>query len=471
MSTLIREEEMESDALSRTFESQLNLNKNVNSRRKLCYFGYACRKPRCNFAHSKEELNTTPVFNQVCNKLPGCVYKAACHYIHPNEPDQKKFDPNSTPLVYSAPRAHFPNAVDSDKPNLIKMQDYLQQSAKELNLPEPHSVDFPMPKTILFLPDGTKFVVYDSREDSANEFDSERVIIFGTPNGLKDLRSSNNWAFDSSKRNVPKHFAEMTSVFALVEESEEKRVRPSMVVLSTQPIHLNFRAVLDKLVEAVEWSPSMVYVDQNQQMIIACKRKFRSARILSCFFHFCRRIYDEIEKNDVVLARYSIDPSFEFECKRLAMLAIVPVDKLREAFDLICSEVRQKYRDMLDPVFEFIEKSFIGNESVPDFDPAFWNLSDRVRNDLLQCSNSLAAWSEVFGKPRKVPGVWSWINKLRSELPMRSTNNQGVKSSHDVMFEKLKTTLKMKKELDAKKVDLKTFIDKLALDFEFPTEE
>ncbi|KAI6240410.1 hypothetical protein M3Y99_00473200 [Aphelenchoides fujianensis] len=447
--------------------------RNLNRRRKFCTYLQNCRRAQCDFAHSEAELNTSPLYNKVCPRLETCEYGACCHFIHPDEPTQKPYKPTNA-INHLAPTSTKRPQV-SKKSNLEMVQKATHNTRALQTLPPPQTSDFEIPRAAVELNNGENFVLFDSRDDPTvvSQLKGGRFIMFGAKETIAELHAE-QWAFDSMEHHVPKHFHSLTSVFGLPDDGVEVKGRPAVVIISTLPLAAFFKFALEKLCEKLpNVRPSTIFVEFDRSVIAECGRRFRGGlKIVGCFAHFARRLHEEIEKNDHAYSQLLIDQEFESSCRRLALLALVPPSKLRAAFDLLKADVQKKYGRMLDPVFEWLERTYIGNGSVPEISPAFWNVSGRVDADLKRCSNLLLAWDAQLGRRivAQHPPIWSWILEMKNEMILPSATHvpSGSWESAADMFEQLSKLAKKETPKVAEgNVQVAEFLERLAPHFRF----
>ena len=96
-------------------------------------------------------------------------------------------------------------------------------------------------------------------------------------------------------------------------------------------------------------------------------------------------------------------------------LSFVPVQDLIIAFDELCNHCGIDKR----PVLDYLETNYIGEQCrdrrlPPLFPREFWNMHNRVVNELPRTNNNLEGWHTRFSTMFRQthPSIWEFIDKL-----------------------------------------------------------
>ena len=70
----------------------------------------------------------------------------------------------------------------------------------------------------------------------------------------------------------------------------------------------------------------------------AARAEFNGARTRGCHFHLCQSIFRKIQENQFI-TRYTDDEEFRINLRKLAALAFLPVDEIKDAFAAVSLQI------------------------------------------------------------------------------------------------------------------------------------
>ena len=126
-------------------------------------------------------------------------------------------------------------------------------------------------------------------------------------------------------------------------------------------------------------APEIALTDFEKAARKALRFHFTNIRLKGCFFHFKQAVGRWIFKNGYKLT-YSLNIDFKKWFRKLSCLAVVPLDQVVEAWDLIQDEARTLNVNV-QPIIKYFQKTWMENGHFP---PEEWNqygsMDDRTNN-------------------------------------------------------------------------------------------
>lgn len=238
----------------------------------------------------------------------------------------------------------------------------------------PSTLDFEIPELVYQLSDGSSFVLYDSYADENSQLNQQedRIILFGIGSTLHELETADDWASDGTFSKVPANFRQLYSIHFRIGQS----FRPGVFALMTKKSAEMYKLMLAKLSELIpNAAPKRIFLDYEAAAIQAYTHQYGGnlsslylsiitfnlddLKFCGCFFHFSQAVYRHIASNNLAV-RYRTDPEFSLFCRFLPSLAFLPLDKVVESFGIVCLKINSKFGNLLAPVLEYFERTFIG---------------------------------------------------------------------------------------------------------------
>ena len=102
--------------------------------------------------------------------------------------------------------------------------------------------------------------------------------------------------------------------------------------------------------------PHTWLIDFEAGMIPAVRQVFPNALVLGCYYHFEQSLIRWLERPENGLAvLYRDDMEFKILCRQFSALAFVPIDTIRESFDILVQSIPQQYAALLANFVEYVQ--------------------------------------------------------------------------------------------------------------------
>ena len=299
---------------------------------------------------------------------------------------------------------HLPNLPDMRR-NIRRQR---QRSGNPLPVPQSkEDIPNPLPPHYRETADGRNFLLVDTNDD-------DRILIFGTEEGVAMLGNYENWFMDGTFKTVPPLYLQLYTIHSLV----DGRTIPAVYALLPDKRRTTYERLLTSLVALnANLAPATVMTDFELGAQSAVKDVFPDAQAKGCFFHFAQAVYRKVQ-SEGLQQRYQEDPNFAMQCRMLAALAFVPVGDTQAAFDELGAELP----DVLQPVVDYVEDTFLGPvrrgiRRAPRYTAAVWSVYDRVNQDLPRTNNSVEGWNSSLSANIGAHHMnfWKFIEVLKRE--------------------------------------------------------
>ena len=142
--------------------------------------------------------------------------------------------------------------VDSVRRNIRRFR---QKAGNPLPVPQTRQdIPYPLPERYRMTNNGEEFLLYDSN-------DEERILLFGTAQGLQVLEQSEHWLMDGTFKTVPPLYLQMYTVHGLF----QGRVVPALyALLPNKQLETYRRLFAAMLTLNMDLSPTTVLLDFEQ---------------------------------------------------------------------------------------------------------------------------------------------------------------------------------------------------------------
>ena len=260
--------------------------------------------------------------------------------------------------------------------------------------------------------DGDPFLRYDNQRD-------DRMVMFGSGESLEFLSQSDHWFMDGTFRIAPPQFAQLYTIHGLRGGRNvvgayalllDKR-RDTYVEMLTELRHMTMNA-----------SPVSVLTDFEMGAVSAMRAVHPNTTQKGCLFHLSQSVYRKVQASGLQ-GIYLEDEAFRTNVRMLPALAFVPLNDVENAFMAVSAAWGGRGRDVLT----YFEETYIGqlragHREQPMFVRSFWNVVDRVEEDLPRTNNSLEGWHSAFARSITCarPSVWTFIRSVKQENAMSS---------------------------------------------------
>ena len=174
-------------------------------------------------------------------------------------------------------------------PSVETLRRNIRSVRQERNLP-------PLPINIAAIPaiphefqiteNGEQFLLYDSGVG-----DEERILVFGSPQGLQLLSQSDNWYADGTFKVIPEVFYQLYTVHAQCGD----RIFPCIFTLLPNKTEDTYTRLLREIVARINGNgPGQILVDFERAAINAFIATIPNAVIKGCFYHLCSNVWKHI---------------------------------------------------------------------------------------------------------------------------------------------------------------------------------
>ena len=165
----------------------------------------------------------------------------------------------------------------------------------------------------------------------------------------------------------------------------DEKMLPLVYVLMQKRTYKAYSEVFDQLKRIAKdkynslLSPEIALTDFEKAARKALKYHFSNIKLKGCFFHFKQAVGRWIFKNGYKQT-YNINTEFKQWFRKLTSLAIVPLDKILEAWDIVQLE-SLSMKVNVKPILKYFQNTWMINGHFP---PEEWNqygsMDDRTNN-------------------------------------------------------------------------------------------
>lgn len=217
--------------------------------------------------------------------------------------------------------------------------------------------------------------------------DSYRHLVFHTTDQLKILTATKTWYMDGTFKIVRQPFVQMFSIHAFLSCGDGTKQVLLVFCLMSRKHAVDYRAVLDSVVECMPRRPAVqtVVADFEKGIWKGVQRAIPGVTIRGCNFHFTQAVWRRIQKYGLAFAYFKRDGVFKF-CKKLMSLAYLPEPHIRPAFEKLTADIK---------------------------DPSLLKLVNYVAKTWLH--SKVSSWT-VFGQPTRTNNdVEGWHRRLNKK--------------------------------------------------------
>jgi len=160
---------------------------------------------------------------------------------------------------------------------------------------------------------------------------------------------------------------------------------------------------------------------------------FQAVIIHGCFYHLTQNIYRKIQSAGLQ-ERYQNDDDLSLSLRMLPALAFVPTIKVIHAFETLQDSMSEE----LAAVTDYFEDNYIGplrrqrQRASPTFAINFWNVHDRVENELPRTNNAVEGWNRKMQSAVGChhPNIWRFIGILKREFGLNHAKMDQLNGGH-----------------------------------------
>lgn len=228
-------------------------------------------------------------------------------------------------------------------------------------------------------------------------------MIFTTIENCNYLKNSQFQILDRTFKSCLELFKQFYVVHGSISRDGNEMVFPLVFALMTgkdEDLYNTLFSNLNKFAEEngiffKENNNLEIITDFEQAAINAINNVFPFAIHSACFFHLQQSIYRKIQALGLV-TQYKNVLEFNFRARKIASLAFLPPEKVKEAWGILKSELED---DEIDLVTYFEENYVIGKirmrfrkKEATRYEPCFpiemWSVHIRTVNEMPRISNS-----------------------------------------------------------------------------------
>ena len=186
--------------------------------------------------------------------------------------------------------------------------------------------DLVLPEEFTTFANGENFLLFDSGSNN------QRILIFGTQQGLDILGRCDHWFCDGTFKSSPALFDQLF----IIQGKFRELILPLLFVLMPNRTQSSYARVLSAIGNLrPNLAPLTIMSDFEQASINAFHDAYPAARQRGCFFHFSQCVWKHIQQHSALASEYRENPDFALQLKMLAALAFVPPEKVPEAYDTL----------------------------------------------------------------------------------------------------------------------------------------
>lgn len=299
-----------------------------------------------------------------------------------------------------------------------------------------------------------------------------RILIFATPENLRQLFGCETWFVDGTFKTSPTLFYQLFSILGAAHQVGVNRQRqvvglPFVHALLQNKKQATYTKVLKVVLEAAREQnlhpPENLRImsDFEYGILNSVKEIFGDDRVRCCLFHLCQNVYLHVVSEGLQNLYNGPDRRIKRSVHALCALAFVPEDQVVSHF----RQIRDDLPEELDPVIDYFETNYIRKLKVrkrkgsqgriqlvshsPRFPPAIWNQYEAVLNGSSRTNNVSEGWHNRFqlvvGKPH--PSLYAFFEELKKE-----------QADTEIMLNQLSMGKRIRKGVEKKRRQLEEMI-------------
>jgi len=278
--------------------------------------------------------------------------------------------------------------------------------------------------------DGDRFLIYDNGVDS-----SDRMLVFGTDDGLSHLASSESWFMDGTFNVAPLLFTQLYVIRVPLGESAATCVYAFLSNKHQSTYEELFTSILDRCSElGFQPDPMTVTIDFEQAVMNAVTTTFGpQTNVHGCFYHLTQSTWRKIQSLGLV-QRYREEEDVKLFCGMLDGLAFLPLDDISDGM----AYLRENTPDGLEPLIDYFDSTYVSGtyrriqlpprsdgslpairmrRMPPMYAPSIWNVHTITLNGGSRTNNICEGWNNAFTKlvGHAHPTIWRAIDSIRKD--------------------------------------------------------
>jgi hypothetical protein len=160
-----------------------------------------------------------------------------------------------------------------------------------------------------------------------------------------------------------------------------------------------FKQVRDNIY-GIEMKPSLIIMDFENGEKNGANKVFPSAKLQGCHFHLSQSLLRNYSSE--MTKEYKSNPKFALEMRKFQSLAFLPEQDVERGFHELVETSRHLWTGTLskdcNKFYDYVFRNYVGSEyNPPTFPIKFWNVYQRVLDNLPRTNNAVEAWNRRFG--------------------------------------------------------------------------
>ena len=274
---------------------------------------------------------------------------------------------------------------------------------------------------------GKKFLIFDSGID-----DPDRMLVFGTPDGIQDLKDSGDWGIDGTFKDSPPDWYQVVSIHAILNQSQST---PRLWSLLPGKKFQHYRKFFTVLTEVgLDKDPNTMICDFEKGIFETFEEIHPGTLVSFCTFHFSRNILRKVREDLKMGDEYNKNEDFNTPVRCIMALCLIPADDVVSAFD----EILENY-ELPDELVLYMQKYYIGapktrnKRTTPEFKIEHWNVNERIMRGLPRSNNMLEGYHHAFHTLSGCshPSIWKLIDTMKRYEVIASKKIKDSKQGHE----------------------------------------
>ncbi|CAF0869389.1 unnamed protein product [Rotaria sordida] len=228
----------------------------------------------------------------------------------------------------------------------------------------PTSIDFDIPSKYKRTTNGERYLLNDRVQHRDGKV-INRIILFATDEQLRTLFTCSHILLDGTFDSSPPHFDQIYSIHGI---RNDHNFVCAIAVLGGRSgiIYKELFSILTQHAHRLnlQFRPSKISSDFEPALVKTVAAELPNTRHVGCNFHFVKAVYRQIQQLDLTTV-YRDDEAARSTARQLMALALIPVEKLEDAFEQIASEAPHS----IEPLIKY----FNGYWMTKVFSPAKYN--------------------------------------------------------------------------------------------------
>ncbi|XP_061178328.1 uncharacterized protein LOC133186965 [Saccostrea echinata] len=260
---------------------------------------------------------------------------------------------------------------DHQLPNVRNLQRLANRIREDLRPAEPRDLEFIIDTDYLQCQD---FLVGDIHVDT------ERHLVFSTPNQLRILQQARRWFCDGTFKILARPFQQLWSIHAFVCRGDSYKQVPLVFCLMSRRKSRDYAAIFKKLKEIIPGVPQVqtFVVDFEKGAWKAIREEFPNTLIKGCAFHFGQAVWRKVQELGLRTTYTKRGAEYRY-IRSLMALPFLPSADIQPAFDRLSARATSQE---LQQLVAYMDSNWIGSAV---WQPRNWSIFQtnvRTNNDV-----------------------------------------------------------------------------------------